>query len=27
VQEDQPGVLFQALSGDLHTEPAGGKDW
>ncbi len=27
VEEDQPGVIFQALSGDLHTEPAGGKDW
>ena len=27
VQEDQPGVLFQALSGDTNMEPAGGKDW
>lgn len=27
VKGDTPGVLFQALNGDGHTEPAGGRDW
>jgi Ca-activated chloride channel family protein len=26
-KEDRPGELFQALNGDAHTVPDGGKDW